>query len=447
MALDGNRTGPFTRQQARGKAGAAREERRRPHLERTARELEAARRRPRDRRARFAGGARRTATAAVAGSAPPADAAADAAAGRAGGTADGRTARQADAARAAVAARRTRPTAWPRDRSCRRRAAFTRRWPPGAPSTAAAIRHRCWRRRRRSRTCCTPHAAGAKTNGVGIGHAPPRGRSTRTSCRCSTCRAATQTAPGAPPRLMSVARRWPAGPERRRRRRRAAAARVYILGLLGVIGVVVVARRRQSVEEAAAAGRDGRRSRRRDRAGRRRREAVASEPPPAVAPDPAAARPTRRQGKAAAARHADGRAATPAPTTTTVANTRAGAPGGGDAARFRDNHNLNITGGGVASRPPPAQGDITQGDQQQPRRHQGLLPARAHARQQPHARQAGREAVDRDLGTRQARRPRRTGAVRLLLEPCIKEVVSRWVFPQASEEYGTEFPLVFQGNE
>jgi hypothetical protein len=36
---------------------------------------------------------------------------------------------------------------------------------------------------------------------------------------------------------------------------------------------------------------------------------------------------------------------------------------------------------------------------------------------------------------------------RILLEPCIKEVVSRWVFPQASEEYGTEFPLVFQGNE
>ena len=36
---------------------------------------------------------------------------------------------------------------------------------------------------------------------------------------------------------------------------------------------------------------------------------------------------------------------------------------------------------------------------------------------------------------------------KLLLEPCIKDVVQRWVFPQASEEYGTEFPLVFQGNE
>ena len=34
-----------------------------------------------------------------------------------------------------------------------------------------------------------------------------------------------------------------------------------------------------------------------------------------------------------------------------------------------------------------------------------------------------------------------------LLEPCIKDVVNRWAFPPSSEEYGTEFPLVFQGNE
>ena len=34
-----------------------------------------------------------------------------------------------------------------------------------------------------------------------------------------------------------------------------------------------------------------------------------------------------------------------------------------------------------------------------------------------------------------------------VIEPCIKDLVARWVFPQASEEYATEFPLVFQGNE
>lgn len=33
------------------------------------------------------------------------------------------------------------------------------------------------------------------------------------------------------------------------------------------------------------------------------------------------------------------------------------------------------------------------------------------------------------------------------LEPCIREVLSRWAFPASSEEYGTEFSYVFQGNE
>jgi hypothetical protein len=32
---------------------------------------------------------------------------------------------------------------------------------------------------------------------------------------------------------------------------------------------------------------------------------------------------------------------------------------------------------------------------------------------------------------------------RSVVEPCIKEAVARWSFPQASEEYGTEFPYVF----
>jgi hypothetical protein len=33
------------------------------------------------------------------------------------------------------------------------------------------------------------------------------------------------------------------------------------------------------------------------------------------------------------------------------------------------------------------------------------------------------------------------------LDPCIRDVISRWVFPQSSEEYATEFSYVFQGNE
>jgi len=33
------------------------------------------------------------------------------------------------------------------------------------------------------------------------------------------------------------------------------------------------------------------------------------------------------------------------------------------------------------------------------------------------------------------------------LEPCIKDLLSRWVFPASSDEYGTGFSYVFQGNE
>jgi predicted Zn finger-like uncharacterized protein len=34
-----------------------------------------------------------------------------------------------------------------------------------------------------------------------------------------------------------------------------------------------------------------------------------------------------------------------------------------------------------------------------------------------------------------------------VLEPCIREMLQRWVFPQSYEEYGTEFSYLFQGNE
>jgi predicted Zn finger-like uncharacterized protein len=33
----------------------------------------------------------------------------------------------------------------------------------------------------------------------------------------------------------------------------------------------------------------------------------------------------------------------------------------------------------------------------------------------------------------------------ILVEPCIKSAVKRWVFPPSSEEYGTNFPLIMQG--
>ena len=33
------------------------------------------------------------------------------------------------------------------------------------------------------------------------------------------------------------------------------------------------------------------------------------------------------------------------------------------------------------------------------------------------------------------------------MESCVRDVMSRWAFPPSSEEYGTEFPVVLQGNQ
>ena len=234
--------------------------------------------------------------------------------------------------------------------------------------------------------------------------------------------------------------------------RRAARARSYILALLGVVAVIVVvavmpgrcARRKKTVSrpiEVVETARGGPSRRRRaakpirSRRPRRRRHRSRATAP---AGKGKRGKGTKEQAGRPAAR--TGVAAPPAPAATPrrlSSDTRAALP--------RRSH-VKISAG-VSSRPPPTQGDITKVISNNRGEHQDLLPARARARQHPHARQDRGEAVDRDLGPGETRRPGRAGAVQVLLEPCIKEVVQRWVFPQASEEYGTEFPLVFQGNE
>ena len=108
---------------------------------------------------------------------------------------------------------------------------------------------------------------------------------------------------------------------------------------------------------------------------------------------------------------------------------------------------MNITSGGVASRPPPAQGDIMKviGNNRA-----GIKVCYQRALTRDNSLTHGKLSVKLSIGI--SGRVKHVGLdgptqFRILLEPCIKEVVSRWVFPQASEEYGTEFPLVFQGNE
>jgi outer membrane biosynthesis protein TonB len=218
---------------------------------------------------------------------------------------------------------------------------------------------------------------------------------------------------------------------------------MYIVGLLGVIGVVVVLvvvnlKKPQKppaivVQPAAVTA-----------PAEPVVEKPVEPPPPVVAPEPPPA-PSKgkRGGKPTRAVVTK---TTPPPTTTTVASTNA-APGGGDAARFRDNHTLNITGGGISARPPPAQADITKVISNN---RAGIKICYQRALTRDNSLTHGKLAVKLSIGI--SGRVKHIGLdgptqFKLLLEPCIKDVVQRWVFPQASEEYGTEFPLVFQGNE
>jgi protein TonB len=133
-------------------------------------------------------------------------------------------------------------------------------------------------------------------------------------------------------------------------------------------------------------------------------------------------------------------------TPTTTPNTASS-----DAARFGDKSHTNIPvnpgGGGSASRPPPAQADITKVIANN-RAQIKVCYQRALTRD--NSLTHGKLNVKVSIGI--SGRVKHVGldgpaGFRTLLEPCIREVVTRWVFPQGPDEYATEFPLVFQGNE
>jgi hypothetical protein len=288
-----------------------------------------------------------------------------------------------------------------------------------------------------------PHAA--KTNGAN-GHAPPKPVGSDVM-QMLNMPGGTQTAPGAPPRLMSVTDTvgWTATAEAKGRGKTTA----LILGLLVVIGLIVVVAAislkkpprpaavavvKPAVTEPPVA------------------EKVAPEPPPPPAPEPPPEPQVKGKGKLrgkqkGVVNNAKTNATASAPGTGTTTTAPAQPQLTGDAARFNDNHKLNITGGGVASRPPPAQGDIMKviGNNRA-----GIKVCYQRALTRDNSLTHGKLSVKLSIGI--SGRVKHVGVdgpaqFRILLEPCIKEVVSRWVFPQASEEYGTEFPLVFQGNE
>jgi predicted Zn finger-like uncharacterized protein len=285
-----------------------------------------------------------------------------------------------------------------------------------------------------------PHSPnGQKTNGVGAAgaHAPPRPVNSDV-LQMLNMPGAAQAAPGGPPRLMSLTAAMGMGVPMEAPPARSRSA-VYILGLLAVIGLVVVLVMVGLKKPP-------------------RPTAVIAKPPVTAPPEPVVEKPVvpepppapvieatppppAKKGRGGKATRAVATKGAPAATPAVAA--------GGDAARFRDTShpNLPVNTGGSAARPPPAQADITRVISNN---RAGIKVCYQRALTRDNSLTHGKLAVKLSIGI--SGRVKHVGLdgpaqFKLLLEPCIKEVVARWVFPQASEEYGTEFPLVFQGNE
>jgi predicted Zn finger-like uncharacterized protein len=177
-----------------------------------------------------------------------------------------------------------------------------------------------------------------------------------------------------------------------------------------------------------------------------------AEPPPSVAPTPEAA-PEAASSRGHAKGHplARGRGAVPVSPTAPPpigATPPPAAPVADNSAnaRYRDGHNLNISGGSGISRPAPSQADISRVINNN---RGGIKNCYQRALLRDNSLTHGKISVKVTIGiSGRVKHTAIDGPLQFrALDPCIKEVVGRWAFPQASEEYGTEFVYVFQGNE
>lgn len=163
-------------------------------------------------------------------------------------------------------------------------------------------------------------------------------------------------------------------------------------------------------------------------------------PPPVVVPLPAAG-----HGKGKSARGARGRGASPVAMASAPGAT---APVVDANARYRDTSRpgLAITGGGGSSRPAPSQSDISRVINNN---RGGIKNCYQRALLRDTSLTHGKITVQVTIGiSGRVKRTSIDGPPQFRsLDPCIKEVVGRWAFPQAGDEYGTEFVYVFQGNE
>jgi len=169
---------------------------------------------------------------------------------------------------------------------------------------------------------------------------------------------------------------------------------------------------------------------------------------PAPAPEPAALPPAHGKGPKGHPQHGGKGAPVAVAAAATPAPAAAAGDGNPAAARYRDTSTpaLKISAGAPANRPPPSQAEITSVINNN---RGGIKNCYQRALLRDNSMTHGKITVKLTLGI--SGRVKHTvidGPQQFrALEPCIKELVARWVFPQASDEYGTEFVYVFQGNE
>jgi predicted Zn finger-like uncharacterized protein len=181
---------------------------------------------------------------------------------------------------------------------------------------------------------------------------------------------------------------------------------------------------------------------------------AAAEPPPAVASTPEGApegASSHGHGKGHPAARGRGAAPTtptaPPPVGATTAPPAPAAVADNSAnARYRDGHTLNISGGSGISRPAPSQSDISRVINNN---RGGIKNCYQRALLRDNSLTHGKISVKVTIGiSGRVKHTAIDGPPQFrALDPCIKEVVGRWAFPQAGDEYGTEFVYVFQGNE
>jgi hypothetical protein len=184
---------------------------------------------------------------------------------------------------------------------------------------------------------------------------------------------------------------------------------------------------------------------------------MAAEPNPGTAPaapeepaghpaEPAAGTHSRHgHPQAPRGRSAPGGATSPPPST--FAQGGPAPPAADDAnAKYRGGTDMKISPQTSAPRPPPSQAEISRVINNN---RNGIKNCYQRALLRDSSLTHGKITVTVNIGI--SGRVKHTGVDGPTqfrsLEPCIKEVVGRWAFPPAGEEYATQFVYVFQGNE